>query len=334
MMAKDFVLDILHVDFISNDNRKESIFKDLLNGLEKEYYSVTPNYEINFKTAYSNKRKYYKAIIDFESIKKFNHMIDILHVQSTEVHLKFLCSQIYHTYTNYLNSISKYISQNRLDASLYVNPNNGEKSDEAFIIHYLKANAIMLFLELQARFQSLLDEQPYSPEEIHEVFFQEDPPKESLVVPYSGSEIPKMKKFKTTSTKFTPIKGDLDERPENSKILTYDQIFVPSKTTQFAGLEADLNQNAIIDNNYNFIAKKGNKQLLAAFILKLKNHNFFNVRYFPKNKQIEDRQITKYFAHRYGEQSDTNKEFRNLKGPQNQKFQSLVRMHFWLDQIK
>ncbi len=332
-MAKDFYIDILHIDLIRKDNRSDIKFKELLKELSKEYYGATPNYEVEFKTAYSNKRKFYKNRIDTETIKRFNTLIETLDIQSTEAHLKYLFGKVYKSYSNYLAHISNYIKEHNLDSELYLKPNNTAKADEAYIIYYLKANAIMLLMELQDRFDIYNDEPEYTQEEIHEKFFSEEAPIKLLVSPYSGSEIEIKKPIINKKGVLSAIKGDIESRPDNPKILSYAQIIVSAKQNALARLEETLNNEGIIDEMYNFNSKRGNKQKLAAFILQLQKGNFFNERYFPENKLIDDKKITSFFTHRYGVGSDTNKEFRNFKGSQKHLFTSIVNTNYWLDNI-
>ena len=62
--------------------------------------------------------------------------------------------------------------------------------------------------------------------------------------------------------------------PDNPKILSYAQTIVSSKQNALAKLEETLNSESIIDDKYNFNVKRGNKQKLAAFILKLQIGDF------------------------------------------------------------
>ena len=74
-MAKDLFIDLLYVEKVTDDKRTENQFKELLKGFKKQYLNTTPKYEIDFKKAYSNKRKYYLKLIENEYIKNFNQMI-------------------------------------------------------------------------------------------------------------------------------------------------------------------------------------------------------------------------------------------------------------------
>ena len=334
-MAKDLFIDLLYVEKVTDDKRTENQFKELLNGFKKEYPITTPNYEIDFKKAYSNKRKYYIKLIENDYIKKFNAINDTLEANSTPGHLSFLYDKEFNRITNYLTQISNYISENDLDEGLYLKPNNNDKSDEAYIISFLKANAMMLFMVLQERFSELSDAEIYTIEELHEVFFNEEPPQELIVKSYSGAEIKTVRKQVKQSSKFNAIQGDF--REENSEVLSYNELIEKTKQRQFSQLEETLNENGIIDDNYNYIKKRGNKKLLAAFMLKLTETKYFAERLFFDDKppkKIEPKHIYKFFAYRYGPGSDANKEYRNFIGAEKRAYQKLVNANFWLDQIK
>ncbi|WP_394908034.1 DUF6617 family protein [uncultured Mesonia sp.] len=334
-MAKDLFIDLLYVEKVTDDKRTENQFKELLNGFKKEYPITTPNYEIDFKKAYSNKRKYYIKLIENDYIKKFNAINDTLEANSTPGHLSFLYDKEFNRITNYLTQISNYISENDLDESLYLKPTNNYKSDEAYIISFLKANAMMLFMELQERFSELSDTEIYTIEELHEVFFNEEPPEELIVKSYSGAEIKTVRKQVKQSSIFNAIQGDF--REENNDVLSYNELINKTKQREFAKLEELLNEKGIIDDKYNYTKKRGKKILLAAFMVKLTEAKYFNERIFfedKPSKKIERKHIHKFFAHRYGPGSNADKEYRNFLGAKKRAYQKLVDANFWLDQIK
>lgn len=334
-MAKDLFIDLLYVEKVTDDKRTDNQFKELLNGFKKEYPITTPNYEIDFKKAYSNKRKYYFKLIENDYIKKFNAINDTLEANSTPGHLSFLYDKEFNRITNYLTQISNYISENDLDESLYLKPTNNDKSDEAYIISFLKANAMMLFMELQERFSELSDTEIYTIEELHEVFFTEEPPQELVVKVYSGAEIKTVRKPKKQSSIFKAIQGDF--RAENSEVLSYNELINKTKQREFSKLEELLNENGIIDDEYNFLKDRGNKILLAAFMVRLTETKYFNERIFfesKPSKKIEPKHIYKFFAYRYGPSSKAGKEYRRFLGTEKRAYQKLVDANFWLDQIK
>ncbi|MDX1828228.1 MAG: DUF6617 family protein [Lutibacter sp.] len=331
-MAKDLFIDLLYVEKVSDDTRTDNQFKELLNRLEKEFYNTTPKFEIDYKKAYSNKRKYYNKLIENEYIKNFNSIIDALEINSTSSHLSFIYTKEYNRIKSYLTQISKYIAENDVNVNLYLTPTLNDRSDESYIISFLKTNAMMLFMEIQERFSEYSDEEIYTIDELHEVFFNEEPQIDLLIKPYEGKPI-KTKNTVTKSKKFKAIKGDLESRDSNPKILAYSEIVNPSKETQFLIAEERLFENEIIDNNYTFNSKKGNKIILAAFIFRLYNMNYFNQRTFSPLKTIKERDITKFFANRYGNGSDANKEFRNFKGIKKHQYYKIIDAHYWLSNI-
>ena len=334
-MAKDLFIDLLYVEKVTDDKRTENQFKELLKGFKKQYLNTTPNYEIDFKKAYSNKRKYYLKLIETEYIKNFNQINDALEINTTPGHLSFLYDKEYNRIKNYLNQISNYVSDNDLDETLYLKPIQNDKSDEAYIISFLKANAMMLFMELQERFSELSDAEIYTIEELHEVFFNEEPPQELIVKSYSGAEIKTVRKQVKQSSIFNAIQGDF--REENSEVLSYNVLIEKTKQRQFSQLEETLNEKGIIDDEYNFIKDRGNKILLAAFMVKLTETKYFNERIFfdrKPSKKIEPKHIYKFFAYRYGPSSNAGKEYRRFLGTEKRAYQKLVDANFWLDQIK
>ncbi len=334
-MAKDLFIDLLYVEKVTDDKRTENQFKELLKGFKKQYLNTTPRYEIDFKKAYSNKRKYYLKLIETEYIKNFNQINDALEINTTPGHLSFLYDKEYNRIKNYLNQISNYVSDNDLDETLYLKPIQNDKSDEAYIISFLKANAMMLFMELQERFSELSDTEIYTIEELHEVFFNEEPPEELIVKSYSGAEIKTVRKQVKQSSIFNAIQGDF--REENNDVLSYNELINKTKQREFAKLEELLNEKGIIDDKYNYTKKRGKKILLAAFMVKLTEAKYFNERIFfedKPSKKIERKHIHKFFAHRYGPGSNADKEYRNFLGAEKRAYQKLVDANFWLDQIK
>jgi len=334
-MAKDLFIDLLYVEKVTDDKRTENQFKELLKGFKKQYLNTTPKYEIDFKKAYSNRRKYYLKLIETEYIKNFNQINDALEINTTPGHLSFLYDKEYNRIKNYLNQISNYVSDNDLDETLYLKPIQNDKSDEAYIISFLKANAMMLFMELQERFSELSDTEIYTIEELHEVFFNEEPPEELIVKSYSGAEIKTVRKQVKQSSIFNAIQGDF--REENNDVLSYNELINKTKQREFAKLEELLNEKGIIDDKYNYTKKRGKKILLAAFMVKLTEAKYFNERIFfedKPSKKIERKHIHKFFAHRYGRGSNADKEYRNFLGAEKRAYQKLVDANFWLDQIK
>lgn len=336
-MSKDLFSDLLYIDTYLKDQRSDVKFKELLLELNKEYKETTPTKEVRFpKKAFSSKLKYYEKLIDKETATHFNEMISELDRTSTNEHLQFLYQKWYNRFVSYLINIQQYIQNNEMQEKAFIVPGASADADHIHTIFYLKANAMLLFLELQARFNEHSNEDILTQEEIHELYFKEQPPQDLYVVDFSGKPISKPKPSKNAGDKFNAIKADLDFRTSNDKILTYSELVKPSKADVLARLEERLVEENLIDDKYSFNEKRGNKQVIAAFLLTLFEKGFFNERFFPDkkpSKKIERKHITKFFAHRYGPGSNADKEYRNFEGTLRPKYNQLLINHPWLDKI-
>lgn len=336
-MSRDLFSDLLYIDTYQKDNRIEVKFKQLLPQVEKEFRESTPKYEIDFpKKAYSYKLKYYEKLIEKETALHFNEMMADLDRTSIDEHLKFLYQKWHNRFVSNLSNINEYIKKFDLKEKAFKVPGATAESDHIHAIFYLKANAILLFLELQSRFSKYGDEPILTQEELHEIYFLEAPPENLYVTVFNGKPIVKPQASKNVAGKFNAIKSDLEFRPVNDSILTYSELIKSNKADAFARLEERLVDENILFDDYSFNSKRGNKQVLAAFLLKLFEKGYFNERYFPErkpSKRIERKHITKFFAHRYGPNSNADKEYRNFEGAQRNTYENLFIKNPWLDQI-
>lgn len=330
-MSKDIINDLIYINPVSKDNRTDAKINEELKSLVKEYPIATPLYEIDFKKAITPIRKYYTELIKNFITSKLNEIISNSKTDKLEEEYQYLYVVAESGIKQYFNFIREHIENNNLTEDLYKSPSRDKKSDEAYVIHFMKYNCIMLFMELQERFKGKAEFEIMELEEIQETYLYEEASKDLVIKPYEGSPIHYTEKIKEDAKAFRPIKGDLEDRRENNKIIKFDDLI--AKPDQFVIHEKTLNEYGIIDNEYEFIFKKGNKQLLAAFILQLKNKGYFNEFTFPGRKPIRDSKITDFFAHRYGNNSDTDKEYRNFKGSKALIFKQLVDKTYWLDKI-
>ena len=330
-MGKNLFSDLLYVETIYRETRTENQLLVALEKLSKEYHTTTPLFEIDFNKPLTSMRKLYWKLITNETTALFNNLIDDFERASVPEETYFLYQKHLKNFTYSIKNIADYLLERELTSELFTKPNKNEKADEAYIIYFLKANSIMLLMELQERFNNNDTSETYSQEEIHEIYFNEEPPENLLVTSYSGVHI-NIKKPITVNENFKAIKGDLNNRTENAKIIEYNKII--AKPDTLARLEETLFNEKIIDHNYDFIPTKGNKKLLAAFIHQLINKEIICKRIFPVNRLIKDREISSFFAHRYGNNSDTNKEFRNFKNNEKHKLKSTIENYSWLDAIR
>ena len=332
-MDKDIFYDLLHSENILFDNRTDAKFEQLFKNLKKVYPDFTPAFEVNFKKPLGPKRKYFHSLIVNETINNFNHLCDTLDIISTPEHLSYLYTTIYTRYTGYLKEIAKFIKENNLLESLYKSPSDKKLADQAYITHFLKANAIYLFWELQHRFSKHSEIDIFSIDDIFEIYFESNPPEELLITNYSGTIVNTIKKPTSVNNKLQAVKGDLENRPESDSILKYNQLIRKDKQDALTRIEEIMNEYNLLDKYYNFRKKRGNKILLAAAIFKMYKSNYFNERIFPGNKPLKTKSITNFFHNRYGNESDTDKEFRNFLGSKGKRFESICFTNSWIDNI-
>lgn len=330
-MYQDIVNDLIYVKPVSKDDRTDIKFNEDLKKLQKAYPIATPLYEIDFKKPITPIRKYYTELIKNFITNKLNDIISNSKTDKLDEEYQYLYVITESELKQYFNFIREHIENNHLYEDLYKTPSKDKKNDEAFVIHFMKYNCIMLFMELQDRFKDKAEFEAMELEEIQETYLYEETTKEIVIKPYEGITIQYTEKIKDDAKAFRPIKGDLEPRIYNEKIIPYDALI--AKKDQLVILESKLHEHKIIDESYNFIPNKGSKQLLAAFILHIKNKGYFNEFLFPGRKPIRDSKIIDFFTHRYGNNSDTDKEFRNFKGAKAIQFKQLVDKTYWLDQI-
>lgn len=330
-MSQNIINDLIYINPVSKDDRTDVKFNEDLKKIQKTYPIGTPLYEIDFKKPITPIRKYYTELIKNFITSKLNDIISNSKTDKLEEEYQYLYAITESELKQYFYFIKEHIENNNLTEDLYKTPSKDKKSDEAYVIHFMKYNCMMLFMELQERFKDIADFEIMELEDIQETYLYEEASKELIIKPYEGVTIQYTEKVNEDAKAFKPIKGDLTHRTINEKIIAFEDLI--ANQDKFVQLESKLNQNNIIDNNYNFILKKGNKQLLAAFILHIKNKGYFNEFTFPGRKPIRDSKIYNFFEHRYGNNSDINKEFRNFKGKDALKFKQLVDKTYWLDQI-
>lgn len=333
-MQNNFFSDLLFREPIINDNvvKTDNQFLNDFNNLKTVIPNSAPKYEVAFKKPLFPIRKYYHKLISNEATVLFNELLAAFSTNNIFEENLYLYQKFYKIFSENLNNIKDYLDKRKIKEEDYTNPEYNYYSDEAYIIYFFKANAIMLFMELQDRFSEFRSNDTLSIEEIYEVYFMENAPNNLPVIPLTKTTQKPIKEIKTKETlKFKPIIGEIEIRPTNEKIISFKKLI--KKTDKFSILEEKLFYNKIIDYNYNFIAEIGNKQLLAAFIHQLVKHEYIQSRIFPGNKVVKDRNITKFFAQRYGQNSDCDKEFRNFKNKDRHKLQKLIDNNYWLDSI-
>lgn len=169
-MKKDVFASLISItNGIHRDKKTDREYKELINKINTNLkYKTLPLFTIDFSERdFGSKRKYYKALIDLETNNLFNNLIEGFPESTIEVELNFM-------YQKKFSQFKKYL----IDVGSYINNYNYRKDtidqENTFVIQYLKANAIWLFLELQERFSKYGNEEIMTIEEIYKHYFGED----------------------------------------------------------------------------------------------------------------------------------------------------------------
>jgi hypothetical protein len=186
------------------------------------------------------------------------------------------------------------------------------EADEAFVFEYLKHQLIRLYLEISEAYPNHRKNQALELDELYMKYFQSVPPQEAVI-----NDAPKILieqpvstiDFPAIDSSFKPILTDV--RPSLDNIFTYDEII--KKKSQFSRLEALLFENKYINNNYQFINKRGRKSDMAAIYNIMIQNEYFNERVYDPMKPIEETDIVRFLDHRYHIVPSLDKLFRNFR---------------------
>jgi hypothetical protein len=187
----------------------------------------------------------------------------------------------------------------------------------------------MLYLEIQSTFKDFLHGDHISEEELHFKYFSEPMP-DVIYINTTSDNKPTSQHEKAEVTAPEPfITKPWDFRvPYPAKILSYVELI--EDTNKFSNFEELLNQNGLIDKEYNFIDDHGNIQLIAAIYQTLIAKNYFKAYKFPGRKKILPREIRKFLDHRYN--SHTDKQFRDW-GRNPNGLHALIKFKTWITSL-
>lgn len=322
-MMKDIFASLLSITKgLHRDHTTEREYKELNSNLKNTIsYKTQPLFSINFpERDLGSKRKYFKKLIDNESSKKFNKLIDSFPDNAIEEELVFNYHVNFNRLQQNLIAVNKYIEK-------YNYSRETIQEENTYVIQYLKTNMIWLYLELQERYAKYGEEDSMSVEEIYKYFFNETL-KEIEVIPYTKTEtvIPP----KEEKPIFMPISNDLRQRPEKSNILKYDSIVKDSKS--FSRAEQIMFEADIIDKDYNFVynAAKKNKSILGILYFLFIQKGYFNSVKIKPYKKIKNTDIVKFLNNRYN--TDARKQFKMFE-KDSEKRNELINTEYFLQSL-
>ncbi|MDP3314088.1 DUF6617 family protein [Lutibacter sp.] len=292
---------------LHRDLKTEQEYRSLnLNNKQNLQFKAAPNFEIVFKRALSEKKKYYKSIIDIEANCKFNDLINGF-PKNAVIEENLFNYNLFHTeYHQNLINTNNYINKHSLTR-------NSIDEDNVFIIHYLKANMIWIYIELQDRYSQYSNEEILSTEEIYKHYFNENLT-ELEIIP--AERIVASIKPKKEIINFIAIQDDLlKHRTQKDNILPYNTIVQNPKS--MARAEEMMFEAGIIDKDYNFMdnIKAKNKSVLGVLYFLFINKDYFNKATYKPFKKIKNPDIVRFLNHRYN--TDARKQFKTFEKNDN-----------------
>lgn len=327
----------------SSYNTISDKFEGLLFKLNEVNPLVSFHFALDFYRPFNLKTDYYQKYIQALKIQGFNEIYTYLSESTSSNILEYRLYDIFERkLPTRLQYLSSEIKQN--DFNIELNPkkttfeNDIELKSNAYVAQYLKQSYIHLILELYEHFNKnlkfaidqdwiftrLLLEPIPEKFNISRILEIEIPniPENIPVVQESTLSLPEPKK-----KEFEVKLGDFRENPPKN-ILDFDKII--SDPELFSKFELSLFENGIIDEKYNFQAKHGAKNLMAAIYNLLISKNYFQLRTFKPLKIVKSKDIRKFLDFRYCASLD--KQFR-LYHDKPEDWQELISKHRWLDKL-
>ncbi|MEM0518972.1 MULTISPECIES: DUF6617 family protein [Aequorivita] len=287
---------------IHRDNKTEHEYTLLLTHIDKVSLASNAAFEIKFKRPLNSKKEYYQQVIRNETEKIIQSFLEEFPSNAIMEENKFAYGIFENKFTKYLQDIAYYIENRQIDDDL--------RTDDNYIIHYLKISALRLYAELQEQYGQYSTNPAYTIPELAEKYFN-DPDfgtdsickkeKKSVLTVEKGSS----KTIRNTKTSFNFTKTDtsillkvlqqLQLKIDLLKIETnveqlyqllissdYNQldykIYLECETTQFSYIVSQLNpfftnlKPASIERSNKFITLTG-VPLKANNLYKNKVHN-------------------------------------------------------------
>ncbi|MDQ3191273.1 MAG: hypothetical protein M3Q58_06750 [Bacteroidota bacterium] len=319
----------------TNRNIPDPKFRELIQKVVKEHFMYQPDYEVDFPKPLTVKRKYYFSLIENEATRYLNNFRSIIEGALNDQEKTYW---VHTTLTKVLiqkfKETSKTIDDNQYLLS-FLAPGAKSKSDinkldETYIVQYLKHQLIRIYIEIQDTCKDFLKEEENTEDDIHQMYFSEEAPAKSLVIPAQKIKIAvPASKTQTKETLDAVLKAIIsDFRKEAKGVPEYKNII--KNPSRFASFEEKLFENGYIDIDYNSVNKHGQIQELATIFHILINKNYFNPKVFIKNKPLKPLDCRKFLDYRYS--SNTYKQFRTLsKSPE--KVADFLENNYWLDQL-
>jgi hypothetical protein len=150
---------------IHRDNKTEHEYTLLLTHIDKVSLASNAAFEIKFKRPLNSKKEYYQQVIRNETEKIIQSFLEEFPSNAIMEENKFAYGIFENKFTKYLQDIAYYIENRQIDDDL--------RTDDNYIIHYLKISALRLYAELQEQYGQFSNSTLYTIPEIAEKYFND-----------------------------------------------------------------------------------------------------------------------------------------------------------------
>lgn len=338
-MAYEFTLlhRVNHGDLKSllNGDFSENKYKEVLSELHTSTLKYQPNYEIDFPYALNAKRKYFEKLINNESTDFLNELNGLINNSDFDEHKYFLVNNfLLREIEPLCKMVFNKIVENEYSEELLKPMNNVKKfdfgkADMAFIYNLLKHHYVRLYLEVQETYSSFVNGEHLSENELYATLFREFAPTPPVINDAQIIEIkePTVASIENRSkSEFKRITSDF--RSPKKGVLEYEQII--KNPERFASVEEDLFTEGLIDRNLNFIDGYGKKTVLSIICYHLIRKGYFNKKRFRPNREITERDITRFLEYRYNTEFD--KMYRLTKD-KDEVINQYIDNNYWLSKL-
>lgn len=319
------------VSELSNDR-----YKVLTKELVVSEINYIPSYSLDFIKSFSPKSKYYEELMKNEVTNYLNDIGSLFFGNESEnIRINVIFHSLQKEILPLLKKTNEVIESEKYKSD-YINiksliKSTTEVKENTFILHFLKAQLIAMYLEIQNLGEDYLQTDFLEMDDLYFQIFNEEPPTFYSIEKVSDN--PSLQKtdsyqprqIKKEESGFKPILGDLEGVIET--LVTYDNI---SNQEEFAKVEDELHYHKIIDMEYHFIKskKESNSRNLAAILKVLIDSNYFRRNIIGSKRKADDNDIRKFIEARYS--CNIQQQFTKLK-PEH--IEAAKRKYYWLTQI-
>lgn len=247
-------------------------FVQLLANFSSETLKFKVSWDADFIPAINAMTKFYKALIDGQYNRYYNHICSEMLLAETTQEKDFILTVALHkVLTTKMNETAREIIAARADPEILTGGQPWQQEQNAeweqtYILHYLKLKLTVLYLNIQVRYSAFLTGDKFTAADLELKFFRGIPSGPGTIRLAEASQQP-----------MEPVKvaGGID--PAKDKKMGKDEFDPIVKQPRFLEIVDRLKEYGILDSEGCFILskKKSHKTLLSAVFKVMIDNGFF-----------------------------------------------------------